>query len=341
MPTITKPNLYFDVVTYTGTGATQTITGLNFQPDFVWIKNRTNGANWHVLTDAVRGVQKEIYTNSTAAEATLTTTGVNQFNSNGFQILGNSGDYNRSGDNYVAWCWKANGSGSTNTSGSITSTVSANTTSGFSVVTYSGTGTTGTIGHGLGVAPSMLIVKCRSNATTNWYTYHISIGNTGALGLNLTDATITSSAFWNNTSPTSSVFTLSGASGELNGSGRTYVAYCFAEVAGYSKFGSYTGNGSADGVFVYTGFRPAYVMIKNTVNGSTNWRILDSKRNTYNVIGETLQADTSDAGANFTLLDFLSNGFKLRNTFTDFNLSSSTYIFMAFAEAPTKFSLAR
>ena len=350
----TLANLYFNPVIYTGTGANpRTITGVGFQPDFVWGKTRSTVAN-NIVFDAVRGVSSTnapgLLTDTTGAEANYYTVngGVTAFTSDGFTASGGStnNNFNANGVTYVAWNWKANGSGSTNTAGSITSTVSANTTSGFSVVTYTGTGTTGTIGHGLGVAPSMIIVKCRSNATTNWYTYHISIGNTGALGLNLTDATITSSAFWNNTSPTSSVFTISGASGELNGSGRTYVAYAFAEVAGYSKFGSYTGNGSADGPFVFCGFRPAYVMIKaSSSTNITNWYVFDSKRNTYNVTENQLFPNLSDAETvdSYSKVDFLSNGFKLRPTSTTYgaNQSNGTYIFAAFAESPFKYSLAR
>jgi hypothetical protein len=310
---------------------------VGFQPDWVWVKGRS-GATDHALYDAVRGVQKQLESNTTTAETTETT-GLTAFGSDGF-TTGALAQMNTSAATYVAWNWKANGAGSSNTAGSITSTLSASTTSGFSVVTYTGTGTTGTIGHGLGVAPSMFIVKCRSNATTNWYTYHISIGNTGAVALNLTDATITSSSFWNNTSPTSSVFTLSGASGELNGSGRTYVAYCFAEVAGYSKFGSYTGNGSTDGPFTYTGFRPAYLMYKRS-DGVQGWYIFDVARGTYNVIGPFLEAQAAFAESTYVLVDLLSNGFKIRESGTGSNASGGTYIYMAFASNPFKYSLAR
>jgi len=343
MPTITKPNLYFDVVTYTGTGATQTISGLNFQPDFVWIKNRTNGANWHVLTDAVRGVQKEIYTNSTAAEATLTTTGVNQFNSNGFQILGNSGDYNRSGDNYVAWCWKANGTGVTNNAGSITSTVSANTTSGFSVVTYTGTGANATIGHGLGVAPSMVFVKSRSNAL-HWVIYATAMGSPINYLLFNTDPKGSAATVWNNTAPTSTVFSI-GTDSTPNTNGGTYVAYCFAEVAGYSKIGSYIGNGVADGPFIYCGFKPAFVMFKNA-SSTGAWGMYDRLRAvTYNPQNAVLYPNYSNAeniDPSYTYIDFVSNGIKIRSTGADFNyISGNTYIFMAFAENPFKYALAR
>jgi hypothetical protein len=337
--TATQAGKYFGVTLRTGgapSGGTYTTTVDMSNGALLWDKPR-NQASDHYLVDTNRGLTKFLQTDLTNAESTQASW-YTSFG-NGTYSTGST-DWG-SGVSLVDWIWAA-GANTTNTSGSITSTVSANTTSGFSVVTYTGTGTAATIGHGLGVAPSMLIFKSRSNGSENWNVYHKSLGASTNILLNSTIAAFTDAAFLNATAPTSTVLSVGGAgSTGTNQSSGTYVCYAFAEVAGYSKFGSYFGNGSTDGPFVYTGFRPAYVMIKNTVNGSTNWRILDSKRNTYNVIGETLQADTSDAGANFTLLDFLSNGFKLRNTFTDFNLSSSTYIFMAFAEAPTKFSLAR
>jgi hypothetical protein len=336
---------YFAPAIYTGTGATQSVT-VGFQPDWVWIKNRTNGANWHVLTDSVRGIQKEIYTNSTAAEATLTTTGVNQFNSSGFQILGSSGDYNRSADNYVAWNWRAsNATAVSNTAGTLTSTVSANTTSGFSVVTYTGNGIgASTVGHGIGIAPSMMIIKRRST-TAAWVVYHASLGPTQGIYLNLTDAAATASTFWNNTAPSSSVLTL-GTVSENNVNGSTYVAYCFAAVAGFSAFGSYTGNGSADGPFVFTGMRPAFILVKASSSSNlTNWSIFDTSRSPSNLSTQILAPNISDA--EFTTvdsqIDILSNGFKLRSTtFTNgINQSGGTYIFMAFASNPFKYSLAR
>ena len=327
----TLASQFFAPVTYAGTSATQSVT-VGFQPDFVWIKNRTNGANWHVLTDSVRGIQKELYSNSTTAEGTLTTSGVNQFNASSFQILGNNNDYNGNTSNYVAWNWRAsNATAVSNTSGSITSTVSASTTSGFSVVTYAST--TGTVGHGLGVVPSVIIMKGR-NVTDQWAVYHISTGNTYAIPLNSTGAGDVNSAFWSNTTPTSTVF----SQGSWD-SGYNKVAYCFAPIAGYSAFGSYTGNGSADGPFVFTGFRPAFVMVKRT-DSTSDWYIWDTKRDTYNVVTNTLEANTSDAEASATSIDDLSNGFKCRSA-TVVNASGGTYIYMAFAEAPQKFSLAR
>ena len=341
MPTITKPNLYFDVVTYTGTGATQTISGLNFQPDFVWIKSRS-AATDNKLTDAVRGVTKGLISNSTGAETT-DSTGITAFTSSGF-TLGSSSVYNNSGATYVAWCWKANGSGSTNTSGSITSTVSANTTSGFSVVTYTGQSAAGTVGHGLGVAPSMIIVKSRSNGAYGWAVWHSAFTQSEYLLLEVTDAKGTSSNYWNSSAPSTwtSAFGIGSQPKYVNNSGDTFVAYCFAEVAGYSKFGSYTGNGSTDGTFVFTGFRPAYLMIKST--DANGWIVMDSKRNTYNIANTILQPNTSGADSTDSTnyaVDFLSNGFKLRNSASYFNGSGVTLIYAAFAENPFKYSLAR
>jgi hypothetical protein len=333
--TATQANLYYDASLYTGNGSNQTITNSGFQPDWVWIKARSNSQG-SSLVDAVRGASKVLISNSTAAEATLTSPPT--FNSNGFT---STTDISTNGYTYVAWQWIANGSGSTNTAGSITSTVSANTTSGFSVVTYTGTGANATVGHGIGVAPSMIIIKNRSTSSYDWMVYHTSIGNTQYLRLNQTDAAATSSSAFNNTSPTSTVFSL--GNGSLgNQSTYTYVAYCFAEVAGYSKFGSYTGNGSADGPFVYTGFRPAYIMLKNTANPYTDWYVLDVARNTYNAAGLILRPDTSGAEQNYApLLDFLSNGFKIRDTSAPWNESGSSIIYACFAQNPFKYSLAR
>ena len=339
--TATQAGTYYNAVLYTGNGSSRSITGLGFQPDFTWIKDRSAGF-YHRLADAVRGAGKELYSNDTGAETTNNANGyVTSFNSDGFS-LGTGVGVNQNGTTYVAWNWKANGSGSTNTAGSITSTVSANTTSGFSVVTYTGNGTAGaTIGHGLGVAPSMMFIKGRTNVD-NWHVYSSALGNTGGMFLNLTNAFTTSSFFWNNTSPTSTVFTVSSGSSN-NSSGVNYVAYCFSEVAGYSKFGSYTGNGSTDGPFVFTGFRPAYVMFKRT-DVANDWVINDATRSAYNQTINVLYANDSAAenttGAGNSI-DILSNGFKLRQTNNGSNASGGTYIFMAFASAPQKFALAR
>jgi hypothetical protein len=250
-----------------------------------------------------------------------------------------SGNYG-SGRSLVAWNWKANGAGVTNTAGSITSTVSANTTSGFSVVTYTGNVTAGaTVGHGLGAAPRMMIVKCRSTAGENWLVYHNAIGATKALVLDLTLGELTNSAYWNNTAPTSTVFSL-GIGEPVNGNAKTFVAYCFAEISGFSKAFSYTGNGSSDGPFSFTGMRPAYLMIKRT-DTTSNWTVLDVKRLGYNVDNNPLFPNLSDAEGTTDLADLLSNGFKLRTTDASVNASGGTYIGFAFAESPFKYSLAR
>lgn len=325
---------YFNVALYTGNGSTNNITGVGFQPDFVWLKDRTTAFN-NYLYDAVRGTTKALQSNSTNAEETRT--GLTAFGSDGF-TLGSQGGDNQSGDSFVAWNWKAGGTGVTNTAGSITSTVSANTTAGFSIVTYTGNGTNGaTVGHGLGVAPSLIFIKNRG-AVASWLVYSASIGASNFLVLNTTDASAASALPFNNTAPTSSVFSL-GTSGGTNTNTGTYVAYCFAAVAGYSAFGSYTGNGSADGPFVYLGFRPRWLLIKSASVSPTDWLIYDTSRNTYNVMNSFLQPNTSSAEGTYALPDALSNGFKIRNTGA--NGSGETVIYAAFAEYPFQFANAR
>jgi hypothetical protein len=323
---------------WTGTGATQSITntvnGVSFQPDFVWNKSRSTTYS-NEVTDSVRGTTQQLYTNLTDAEYTASNQ-LTSFNSNGFTIsTGNN--INASGQTYVGWQWNAGGSTVTNTSGSISAQVRANTTAGFSVVTFTAPGGSAqTIGHGLGVAPRMIIIKSRNNVS-GWNTYHASVGNTGALNLQTTGATSTSVDWWNNTSPTSTVWTI-GAN--INISTWTFVAYCFAPVAGYSAFGSYTGNGSTDGVFVYLGFRARFLMIKSTSTGG--WVMLDTSRDPYNDVDNYLYANSSAANAGSSnVLDINSNGFKIRNSWTDINGSGTTYIYMAFCENPLKFANAR
>jgi len=336
----TQANKYFDVTTYTGTGSAQSIVNSGgFQPDWVWMKPRSFGGSpvtgHNTLYDVLRGATKELYSDLTSGEATNSQS-LTSFNSNGFSV-GTEQRNNNSGSSYVGWQWKANGTGVTNTAGSITSTVSANTSAGSSVVTYTAQSSgTGTVGHGLGVAPRMIITKERVTAPSNWSTYHASLGNTAYLLLNTTNAGVTASAAWNNTSPTSSVFTLGSA---FAGAG-TMVAYCFSEVAGYSKFGSYTGNGSTDGPFIFTGFRPRYVMFKRT-NTTGSWYILDTARDTVNAVVNSLEADLSIAETSPYTMDYLSNGVKIRTINADLNTSGSTYIYMAFAESPFKYANAR
>jgi hypothetical protein len=327
--TINKGSSYFNTVLYTGTGATNARTGIGFQPDWTWIKCR-NTTDWHILTDAVRGATKTIYSNSTAAETTQAQA-LQSFNTDGF-TLGTSTEVNANANTYVAWNWLGANTTVSNTAGTISSTVSANTTSGFSIVSYTGTGANATVGHGLGVAPSMLIVKNRGTAG-DWRCYHKSLGNTQLIRLNLTNATLTN-ASWNNTTPTSTVFSI-GVNDDVNQNGGTHIAYCFAEVKGFSKFGSYTGNGSTDGTFVYTGFTPAFVMTKES-SGTSHWIIHDTKRSPNNEMRKELYANLSNAEAeNARYIDCLSNGFKIRSDDdTQINGSGATYIYMAFASSP-------
>ena len=342
---------HFDALTWSGSGgSSRSITGLNFQPDFVWSKVR-NTTYGHMFFDSVRGAGsgKELGSNSTGAEGYAVSSQygyLSAFNSNGFTVTAGSDAsipnayWNQSGNTYVGWQWKGGGTAVTNNSGTISSQVSANTSAGFSIVTYTGTGANATVGHGLGVAPNMVLFKAR-NSAIGWDVYHSSVGNTAALALNSTGAAFTSSTFFNNTSPSSTVITL-GTDANLNGSGTTFVAYCFAAVSGYSAFGSYSANGSTDGPFIYTGFRPRFILSKRTDSSTGgNWQIEDTSRATYNAVGPFLRADTSDAEGSGTLLDILSNGFKLRTTDTGWNASGGTYIWAAFCENPFKYSRAR
>ena len=311
------------------------VNGIFYQPDFVWIKNR-NSTQSNCLYDSVRGATQQLNSNNTGAEGTYA--GVSSFNAGGFSV--GTADNNTANYTYVAWQWKAGGTSVPNTNGSITSQISANTTAGFSVVTYTGNGSTGTVGHGLGVAPQMIIVKRRS-ATQDWIVAHIGIGGTGGMGnnfmyLNLTDGTSTYSGCFNNTLPTTSVFSV-GSDTSTNASGSTYVAYCYAPVAGYSAFGNYVGNGSTDGTFVYTGFRPRWLLIKRTTVES--WILVDSSRDPYNVVSKYMLINTSNAEADGVAYDFVSNGIKFRGTSQ--NQSGATYIYTAFAENPLKFANAR
>ena len=337
MAIIDKPSDYFNTVLYTGTESSgKTVTGVGFQPDWIWIKNRTDASN-HNLYDSVRGGNGTSHywlkSNSNVAEGTNTSS-LLTIDSDGF-TLGDGNEVNGSSDNIASWNWKAGTSVSGDTTGSgtlKTYTGSVNTTSGFSIIKYTGNGTAGhTIPHHLGVAPSAIFVK-KLNELGDWSSYHSVLGNAGYMRLNNTNAFATASTYWNNTSPTSSVFT-TGTTGNINGSGSTYIAYCFAEKQGYSKFGSYTGNGNADGTFVYTGFKPAFVFVKRT-NDTENWTIMDNTRDPFNVAGNKLHPNTSggtDAGAT---IDILSNGFKNRTTNAGANGSGDSYIYMAIAENP-------
>jgi hypothetical protein len=324
-------------VLWSGNGVDdRNITGVGFAPDFVWIKDRSNARN-NYLYDTIRGANYELISNATNAEAFFANQ-MQAFQSDGFQV-GSSAETNGSGETYVAWNWNAGGSTVTNTSGTISAQVRANTTSGFSIVTFTTAGANATIGHGLGVAPRMVIMKDRTNAAS-WLVYHASLASaSNYLVLNATDASASNATVWNSTAPTSTVFSIGTVWAASN-----YVAYCFAPVAGYSAFGIYTGNGSNDGPFVYTGFRPRYVMIKRTDTGGAgfDWFIWDTARDTYNQMTSNLTADQNVAeGVTAYPLDALSNGFKVRNAGTAYNASGGTYIYFTFAENPFKYALAR
>jgi hypothetical protein len=359
-PVVAKPNTAFDVLTWIGTdsGTTRSFTGLNFSPDLVWSKVRSTNYN-NVLWDKVRdvGINKELISNATSSEGTGANTGtygyLSTLDSNGFTFTrGSAGSganpdgyayYDELNATYVAWCWDAGTTTSSNVAGSITTTVSvrSNTTAGFSVVTYTGTGTNCTVGHGLGVAPSLIIVKSRS-AANDWAVYHAantSDPKTDYLLLNSTAATADDNTYWNDTAPTSTVFSI-GTNADVNTNGTTYVAYCWAPLVGYSNGFSYTGNGSTDGSFVYLGFRPRLILLKCS-STTGNWTLVDTAREGYNVDNDPLYPNLSDAEGTTDLLDITSNGFKLRTTDASVNSNAATYIGFAWAESPFNYSRAR
>ena len=312
--TIDNPGEYFNTKLHSGTGSSNAITGIGFQPDWTWIKCR-NATEAHRVIDSVRGAEQEIYTNLEDEEFNEAQ-GLKSFDSDGF-TLGTTPGYNGSGKTFVSWNWKKTA------------------TAGFDIVAYTGNGSARTISHSLSAVPSMMIVKSRSSANKPWGIYHhknTSAPETDFLSLNNTNATADNSAYWNDTAPTSSVFTV-GTTNDVNENGTTYIAYLFSEVKGYSKFGSYTGNGSTDGVFCFTGMKVGWLMIKRT-DSANSWIIMDNKRNTFNPMGEELKAEVSDAGNDATRWDQLSNGFKLRNGSGAVNASGGTYIYMALAENP-------
>jgi len=333
---------YFGIATYTGNGTARSLS-LGFQPDFTWIKNR-NSTYSHLLVDSIRGGSNYVSTNNTTVEQGGQSL-ITSWDSNGVN-LGTWVAANENTLTFVAWNWKAGGTAVTNTSGTISSQVSASPRSGFSIVTYTGTGANATIGHGLGAVPSVIITKNLTQAGNYFAVYTSMVGNTKTLWLSSNDAAVTSSQYWNNTTPTSSVFSV-GSAGPMNGSTHSMLAYCFAPIAGYSAFGSYTGNGSTDGPFVHTGFRPAYVMIKrsDSTDGG-EWKIHDATRTPFNWTCNVLFAQASDAEntaeAQATYgVDMLSNGFKIRASHSSHNTSTAVYIYMAFASNPFKYSLAR
>ena len=320
--TIDNPELYFQTKLWTGTGSTNALTldgETDMQPDLVWIKLRAGAADYgHRIFDSVRGVHKTINSSSAAAEGTETNT-LTVFGSDGFTVV-DADEVNQSGGSYtyVAWCWKESA------------------TAGFDIISMTGTGSARTQAHSLSAVPKMIIVKCLNDGNKSWAVYHAGVASdaeTDVLALDATDAPADDATYWNDTAPTSSVFTVGTANG-VNKSTKSYIAYVFAPIQGFSKFGSYTGNGNADGPFIYTGFRPARVMIKGTAN-TWNWNIIDNKRNGYNGAAgnKVLQADNAN-GDSTEDVDILSNGFKIRDDGNRMSQSGYNYIYMAFAEAP-------
>jgi len=330
------PEDYFEANLWTGNGSSQSISSYEFAPDWVWIKER-NSTSSHYLVDTVRGANLFLQSNSSVAD-TSNTVNVTSFDSNGFS-LGDGGTTNQNNNTFVGWAWLAGGSASSNEDGNLASSVSANQKAGFSIVSYTGTGSATTIGHGLSSAPEFMLVKNRDDASKNWVVQVTALGN-NYLELNKTNDSFSSSAYFNNTAPTSSVFSV-GTVGSTNASGDDFIAYCLHSVEGYSKMGAYTGNGNTEGQYIYTGFRPAYVLIKQSSANGNNWSVHDNKRDVDNVVNTRLLTSTSGSETTFTTLDFLSNGFKLRTTGTAYNGNGSTYIYMAFAEMPTKYANAR
>ena len=333
--TIPKGNLYMNPVIYTGTGSTRSVTGVGFQPDWVWIKNRVKADSNHILTDTVRGATKYLLSDADSSETTNINT-LTSFDSDGFS-LGDFDNVNRNNDPLVSWNWKAGTSVSGTTTGSGTGqsyTGSVNTTAGFSIIRYPGNNTAGhEIPHNLGVVPSIIFVK-KLTDTDSWIVYTAPTGRTNAAHLNTNDLFGASSTYWNDVSPTSSVFTVGG--NQTNEGSKDYIAYSFSPIQGYSRIGQYTGNGSSDGTLVYTGFKPAYVMYKGR-SVAESWKIYDNTRQPNNVVNLALDANSSgveDSGGGSNDIDFLSNGFKQRGSDSRANGTNQTYIYMAFAENP-------
>ena len=336
---IDKPSDYFVSNLHTGTGSSNAISGIGFAPDWVWIKNR-GATGHHMLFDKVRGATKVLYSDITDAETTVSGH-LTSFDSDGFTLGNNDGKGSTNGntETYVAWNWKAETSftndASSTSIGSIDSAGNVNDTAGFSIVSFTGNGSSGaTMKHGLSTAPKIIMAKNRSR-TADWLVFSSSMSSNGdyALFLQSTSAKDNSQDYWGDTAPTSSVFSV-GNRQENNQSGENIIAYCFAEKQGYSKFGSYTGNGNADGTFVYTGFKPAMVICKKSSASGTNWGIIDNKRaNSFNQISAMLNPNSSGTEGANNNCDFVSNGFKWRTSDGNSN-ASATYIYMAFAENP-------
>ena len=329
--TIDDPSLHFNTVLYTGTGSEQTVSGVNFSPGLTWLKSRSNGQP-NVLSDSVRGGNKQLYTADTQAETTYSQY-LKSFNSDGF-VLGTDSGINQSSQTFVSWNWKAGGSASNNTDGNKTISLSVNTTAGFSVGTYAGTGQDSTIGHGLGAVPDWLMIKNRSSGSRKWQLWHNGLTGTNKyLAIDRSDAELTDSASWDNTAHSNTVWNTYG-SGEANQNGENFVCYAWTSIQGFSKFGSYTGNGNANGPFIYTGFKPAWIMTKQ-INGGSSWIVHDNKRDPINTVTEYFTVEENDAaGTLANSFDLCSNGFKVRTSNGDRNSSGDSFAYWAFAESP-------
>ena len=329
--TIDDPTLYFNTVLYAGTGSEQTVSGVNFSPGLTWLKSRSNGQP-NVLSDSVRGGNKQLYSADTQAETTYGQY-LKSFNSDGF-VLGTDSGINQSSQTFVSWNWKAGGSASNNTDGNKTISLSVNTTAGFSVGTYAGTGQDSTIGHGLGAVPDWLMIKNRSSGSRKWQLWHNGLTGTNKyLAIDRSDAELTDSASWDNTAHSNTVWNTYG-SGEANQNGENFVCYAWTSIQGFSKFGSYTGNANADGPFIYTGFKPAWIMTKQ-INGGSSWIVHDNKRDPINAVTEYFTVEEPDAaGTLANSFDLCSNGFKVRTSNGDRNSSGDSFAYWAFAESP-------
>ena len=329
--TIDDPTLYFNTVLYAGTGSEQTVSGVNFSPGLTWLKSRSNGQP-NVLSDSVRGGNKQLYSADTQAETTYGQY-LKSFNSDGF-VLGTDSGINQSSQTFVSWNWKAGGSASNNTDGNKTISLSVNTTAGFSVGTYAGTGQDSTIGHGLGAVPDWLMIKNRSSGSRKWQLWHNGLTGTNKyLAIDRSDAELTDTASWDNTAHSNTVWNTYG-SGEANQNGENFVCYAWTSIKGFSKFGSYTGNANANGPFIYTGFKPAWIMTKQ-INGGSSWIVHDNKRDPINTVTEYFTVEENDAaGTLANSYDLCSNGFKVRTSNGDRNSNGDTFAYWAFAESP-------
>ena len=329
--TIDDPTLYFNTVLYTGTGSEQTVSGVNFSPGLTWLKSRSNGQP-NVLSDSVRGGNKQLYSADTQAETTYGQY-LKSFNSDGF-VLGTDSGINQSSQTFVSWNWKAGGSASNNTDGNKTISLSVNTTAGFSVGTYAGTGQDSTIGHGLGAVPDWLMIKNRSSGSRKWQLWHNGLTGTNKyLAIDRSDAELTDTASWDNTAHSNTVWNTYG-SGEANQNGENFVCYAWTSIQGFSDFGSYTGNGNADGPFIYTGFKPAWIMTKQ-INGGSSWIVHDNKRDPINAVTEYFTVEENDAaGTLANSFDLCSTGFKVRTSNGDRNSNGDIFAYWAFAESP-------